>query len=100
MADLLTTYDIRYNNSSLKKKVVSAVAKAANDVLNEDPGTSNHVARVNWAQSALANTPQAAEKMMWGIVQNATISADPDNAVDGDIQFVVNSLIDSIAINL
>lgn len=94
---LINTYSVRYENTNLKKRVVAAVAKAAMDVIYEDPGTANHANRLIWANNAMQNTASSAEKMMWGIAQNATISADPDNATDNDIQFVVNSLIDAIA---
>jgi hypothetical protein len=97
MATLSEIYGIRYDNTNLKKKVTSAVAKSAADVIAEDPGTTNHADRLVWARSTILNTPQAAEVMMWYIAQNASINASPDTATDNDILFVVNSVIDLIA---
>lgn len=39
-----------------------------------------------------------AERFLWGVVGNASIQASLDNATDNDIQFVVNSLIDTFAV--
>jgi len=74
-----------------------AVAKAAYDILNEDAGTANHANRVIWANQTLADAKSKAEQMMWGLVTNATIAAAGDAATDNDIQFVVNSYINSFA---
>lgn len=101
MADFSTIYDIRYNNADLKKRTVAAVAKVAMYIITtEDPGTANHTERVTWAMDAISNTPQASERMMWAIAQNATINADPAAATDADIEYVVNVSVDSIALNM
>jgi len=94
---LIDTYNLRYNSATLQSKVVAAVAKAAMDILNEDPATANHADRVTWAAEALSHTKTVAEKFMWGVVSNASIAAAGEDATDNDIQFVVNSLIDTIA---
>jgi hypothetical protein len=97
MATLLELYNLRFTSQNLKNRTVAAIAKAAQDVLNEDAGTANHAARVAWASAALADTPTMAERMMWGMLANATIAAAGDAATDNDIQFVVNSLVDTFA---
>lgn len=97
MATLQEVYNLRYEATALKSRVVAAVAKAAQDVLNEDPSTANHANRVLWAQDALRDAKGAGETMMWGVVGNATIQAAGEAATDGDIQFVVNGLIDTFA---
>ena len=73
MAALLEIYNLRYEGTELKARVTAAVAKAANDVLNEDAQAPQHAARVVWATEALNNTQQMAERMFWGVLQNATI---------------------------
>jgi hypothetical protein len=100
MANLIEVYDIRYGNTNLRKKTTAAVAEAAFDILNETSATEYHTERVDWAQKALSNTPQEADKLMWAISQNSTINANPTSASDNDIKFVVNSTINSIAINM
>lgn len=82
---------------TLKNRVASAIAKAAQDVLNEDPGTTNHANRVIWANSALLDARSVAERMMWGVVGNATIQTSGEASTDNDIQFVINGLIDTFA---
>lgn len=67
------------------------------DVLNEDPGTANHVNRVIWAKDALVNAEAVAGRMFWGVLGNATIAAAGEAATDNDIQFVVNGLINTFA---
>lgn len=93
----LDTYNLRYQTVTLKNRAMVAVAKAAYDILNEDPGYANHANRIIWARQALANAAGKAEEMLWGIVTNPTIAAAGESATDNDIQFVVNSYIDSFA---
>jgi len=94
---LLDVWNLRQTAHILKARCAAATAKAALDVLNEDPGTTNHANRLVWAKEALVNADTVAERMFWGILQNATIAAAGDEATDNDVQFVVNSLIDTFA---
>ena len=96
MATYQEVFALRYNNEVLRRQTAVAVAKAAFDVLNEDPLTANHANRVNWAKFALKSTADMVERMMWGVVSNSTIQAQ-SGGTDSDIQFVVNSLIPSVA---
>jgi len=86
-------FDLRYNTPTLRKKIVVAIADASMDVLNEDPGTSNHTNRVKWANVSLADTEIMADRMYFGVLENATIQSVGDAATDGDVQFVINGLI-------
>lgn len=97
MATLLELYNLRYSSSNLKNRLTSAIADAAQDVLNEDAGTTNHAQRVVWAKAALADAQGMAEKMMWGLVGNATVASSGEASSDNDILFVVASLIDTYA---
>lgn len=95
----MATYEEIYNlrNSSLVNRVEVAVAKAAYDVRNEVPETANHANRIIWAASALVDPKTRANEMMWQVLSNATIQASGQASTDNDIQFVVNSLVDSFA---
>lgn len=93
---LIDVYNLK-SNAEFKAKVAAAVAKAANDILNEDPGTTNHADRVVWAKVAMKDAESTAEQMLWSVVQNATIQTNGLNSSDNDIQFVVNSNIDNFA---
>jgi len=38
-----------------------------------------------------------AERWIWSVLENATIQAAPTEATDNDVQFVVNSLVNTMA---
>jgi len=97
LATYLELYALRYSDE-LKKRVTAAVAIAAQQVLAEDSGTANHANRVIWANEALTDAQLMTEKIMWRVLGNATIAASGLASTDGDLQFVVNSLIDFVAV--
>jgi hypothetical protein len=84
-------------DSPLAKQVAVACAKAAADIYNEAPDTANHANRLTWSRAVMANPPAMAARMVWSVLENPTIQAAPGEAVDGDVQYVVNSLIDTFA---
>jgi len=84
-----------FHSDSLRKQVIVALLKAAQDVLNEDPGADNHANRVAWAGKVLLNPYQMQAKMLCAIIVNATIQSG--TFTDNDVQFVVNSLINTYA---
>lgn len=97
MATYIEIFNLRFESTNLRTRAVVAVAKAAQDILNEDPSTTNHTARIAWARQALQDTARTADAMLWGLVGNATIQANGEASPDGDIQFVINSLVDQFA---
>lgn len=58
MATLLEIYDVLLSDSSqaLRNRVMAQCLISANYILNEDPGTANHINRLTWAQAALQST--------------------------------------------
>ena len=98
MATLLEIYQLRYQSANIRDRVTAAVAKAAQDILAEDPGTENHAARLTWAKNALVNTASEAERFLWAVCGNATIQAAGEAATDNDIQYVVNGNINTFAV--
>lgn len=97
MATLAEVFNLHVTAASLRNRCAAAVAKAAMDVLNEDPGTSNHANRVIWANDALINAEAVAARMFWGVLGNATIATAGESATDNDIEYVVAGLIDIFA---
>lgn len=92
------------DSSTLRKQIAWAVTRAASDIRNEDPGTANHLNRLDWAKRITRTTngiDAEAERVAWGVMQNATIqaavAANPESVTDNDVQFVVNSLINEYA---
>jgi len=87
---------------AFKQKVRSATVQAALDVAAEDAGTARHAERLALSSQILTNPDHWANLFAIGVANNATIQTDfppPSHAmsgveatVDGDIQFVVNSL--------
>jgi hypothetical protein len=80
-----------HGSGSLRSRVMAAIAKASQDIINEAPETPSHAARLIWAKESLLNADSAAEKMMWAVVGNASIQATGENCTDNDVKFVVNS---------
>ena len=79
------------------QQVAGACMVASRDIKNEDPGTTNHTDRLIWAASVDENAKSMAVSMLVDVLSNTTIAADVDGATDTDVQFVVNSLIDTYA---
>ena len=95
---LIDVYDAKYDDDGdFRKQVAGACFVAAMDVLAEDPGTENHANRLIWAASAKDNPKGAATAMLSDIITNATIRAALPTPVDSDVQFVVNSFVDTYA---
>lgn len=86
----------------LKAKFMGACLKAAYDILNEDAGTTNHANRVTWANVMLSGTvaeaeSQAMQHLRYAIASNATLQSAGDAVTDNDVQYIVNSQIDTFA---
>ena len=84
----------------LFQQVVVAIKKAAYDVINEDAGTTNHTNRIQWARNVHLTSDGPiiwARKMIWRVLDNATIQASPTTSSDNDVQFTVNSLVNEFA---
>jgi hypothetical protein len=97
MATYSAIYDARFSTTSLQKQTAVAIATAAQNVLNESSATTNHTKRVLWANDGLMNASDMSQRMMWGVLGNATIQANPSTATDNDVQFVVNGLVNTFA---
>lgn len=86
--------------ATLRQKVAVALHKAAVDVINEATNTANHANRKAWAIKVTESngSPTAmAERWIWKVLENPTIAANPAGASDNDVQFVVNSIVNTMA---
>lgn len=95
--DLYYTFNQGTGDHRLWRQAYVAVLKAAADIRNEDPGTANHANRLAWALAVEQDTTANVLAMRARILENATLAAAPGSALDSDVQFVVNSLVDSFA---
>ena len=93
----LDTYNLA-NNADFRARIVVALAKAAYDITNEDSGTTSHTARLTWAKATLKDPEPVVTQMVWLAMQNATILSSGLSSTDNDIQFVVNSNINNLAV--
>lgn len=86
-------------NGQFRNKLQMAVWIAALDVINESAGTPNHAARLIWATKMLKGSmdTDVVRKVAIRASANATIGAAGVGALDSDIQFVINGLVDELA---
>ena len=98
MASYEEIFDLR-NYSPLKNKVTTAVLIAAETIINEDPGTTNHANRLTWAKKVFTNPRVEADRMFMAMLaanKDATVS-NIQNATDASIQTNVDAHIDLFA---
>ena len=83
--------------SDFWQQVAGACMIAASKIAEEDPGTSNHAKRLLWALSVRDNPKAVAIGMLVDVIRDETIAADVENALDSDVQDVVNGLVNKYA---
>lgn len=82
---------------TLLRRVEGTCLTTAAYIRIEDPATTNHENRLVWAAKVKANRKAMAREMLAKTLENPTLAANPEGATDGDVQYVVNSLIDTFA---
>ena len=97
MATLLELYSLYQPNGDLYARFEAAFVSAAWDVINEDPGTTNHTNRIALAKQILLEPAVFTKKYYRLFMSNATIQTNMDTSTDNDVQSVVNSFLDQIA---
>lgn len=97
MPTLLETYNIKATNQTLRSRAIVAVAKCAIDVLNESATTPNHAQRVVWAKEALQNSEAVTDRIMWAVIADANVLANPSGATDQQIITAVVNAINAFA---
>jgi hypothetical protein len=95
MATLVDVYNQKMQNAELRNRTTGAIAVAAWAVLEE---VSPPAERVAWAKQAIMNADSIAVQWMWAVCGNVTVQTANFNPTDGDIQFIVNTLRDKIAV--
>jgi hypothetical protein len=83
-------------------RFVAACLVAAKDVVEEAPETANHVNRLIWAGAVLNGDEttvrtKAKQVQRYAAASNATLQTVGEAATDNDVQYIVNSLIDTLA---
>lgn len=90
-------------NPAFYGRVWAACYKIADNVLNEDPTTPNHMLRVKLAQNMQAEPGTYADPFVKRCAMNASIGMTIDDdgvstCPDGDIEYVVASVWESAAL--
>lgn len=75
---------------------------AAGQILNESAGTANHANRLVWAKAMLSHDASSVAARVMQMIRlalgtNATFQGSPLTATDGDVQFIVNAQVDTLA---
>lgn len=98
MATLMEIDGLVLGAPTLFQRFRAARLKAAWDIMNEDPGTTNHADRVTWANSIIADYESSDVQSEYRLfLSNTTIQTSGISSTDNDIQFVVNSFVDTWA---
>jgi hypothetical protein len=102
MSNYTTAFAIRYRIGSLQEQTEVAVITAATQIQNEDPGVPDHANRKLWADWAIGASTEAKQAFMWPVANNpsiiAAVQTDPSggSVPDSDVQFVVNSNVETV----
>ena len=88
------------NDGGLNTRIRVACFIAAELIVEEDPATANHAARIAWARNVFANPAQEAMRMAWAVLaqnRNATLAAII-GASDAAVQTAVNNAVNVFAV--
>ena len=98
MATYTELFDLK-NNSALRNRVLVACAIAAETIMAEDGGTTNHANRLVWAAGVFASPKGEAERMYWALLaaNKDTTVANIEGATDAAIQSAVDDHVDLFA---
>jgi hypothetical protein len=102
MSTYTDNYKIRYQMPNIQQQIEVAVVTASSNIMNEDAAAPDHENRLAWATCANKNSSVAWNPFAWPVGMNpaiqASIAADPSGygVNDSDVQFVVNSNLDSV----
>lgn len=92
---LLDIYNLLYEDSTLKARIIGASFLAAVNIELEDPGTPDHAARLALAQSILDDPRVGMIAFLKHVAANPEVQTKAADATDNDLQFIVNSTWDS-----
>lgn len=92
-------YEAFVGENDFWKKIAGACMNAALEIEGEDPGTTNHADRMQWAATVKQNVKAVARSrpVLASILHDVTIAEDVEAATDAKIQAVVDSLVDTWA---
>ena len=90
--ELLDQYHLMNSDGDLWKMIEAAALNAAIAIIYESPSTTNHAARLEWANVVRADPKAWTVANKAKVLENATIKAAGHSATGGDVEFVVASI--------
>ncbi len=97
MANLKQIDSLIIGNPELRQKFRASRIKAAWAVVNEDPATPHNALRKVWANKIISNYEADLDTEYRWLCSNTTIQANPSEATDSDIDFVVSTFLNKWA---
>jgi hypothetical protein len=97
MATLLDLYHLMNSDGDLWKKVEAAALKAATAIKYEAENTTNHAARMVWAEGVFDDPKAWTVANKFKVLENATLASAGHSSTDNDVEFVVSSIAPAAA---
>lgn len=91
------SYSIIYTSTELKKRTLGFMIKATTAIFNEDPGTADHATRLKLANYMCQSEEAYLPAFMVQIANNATVRSEGNSISDGDLEWIINSEILTVA---
>lgn len=91
MATLLDLHGLVIGSSELEARFQAARYKAATAIKNESPSTTNHAARLAWAEGIISDYGVDLDIEYRLFLANPTIQQNGLTSSDSDIEYVVNT---------
>lgn len=87
-----------YNHAGLRLRCQGAILKSAFDITNEDAGIVNHAERMELAIAAIGSVQMYLDTFMAYVATNTSVQTDGVATTDNDMQWIINSVWDTIAL--
>lgn len=91
------SYNRIFESVEIRKRTMGFILKAIVSVINEDPGTTNHSMRLKYAYDCLQEPSDYLDAYMVQMANNSTVRLNGNAVIDSDLEWVVNSVLDTIA---
>lgn len=88
-------YNLAFGTPELKSRFIGAGLQMAYTIINEDAGTANHAARLEWARAMVLDGQNGpvSENLYRLCLHNASVQMNGAASTDNDISWVVNFVI-------
>ena len=91
------SYHKIYVSTQLRNRVWGFIIKGVDSIIHEDPGTTDHAKRLKWAYDCSKDPVLYLNAFMIQIANNANVRTQGNAIIDGDLEWIVNSEIVTIA---